>query len=286
MNSANHIIRTVSILFVVAIFTLITNDCLQAQTRPLPVAVTYRKAILSRSYVVQIRNSSNETLSLWIEAKGKTSPFVLRAGRIVEFGWAQGYHFDANNLFRIGGTRYDTREYVMPDVELSPWRITFANDAGLALSLSQSYLQGELPKFLELPVEENVSHVLEIALNQVPEIALKEGSDRIYANAILQASIFSGKVHVPITADVSFVPFYTSANGQITASQIKVENIEIKGLPKEWVNSATQIVNKILPAVFAKFVIYRLDKHQSKIAKLLNVRSVRVSDGRLEILIL
>jgi hypothetical protein len=281
-----HILKTVSILSALATFALFANDSLQSQQRPLPVGVTCREAILSRSYVLQIQNSSNQALDLWMQAKGKISSFLLPAGKMVKFGWAQGYHFDANNLFLIGASGYDTIKQVMPNTELSLWRIDFPNDGGLALSLSQSFLQNQLSKYLGLPIKENVSGVLEIALSQAPEIVLTEGSEKIYADAILQASLLSNKLHFPIAAKVSFIPLYSPGNGRITASQIAVENIDVNALPREWLDVATQIVNKMLPALFAKVVIYQLDKSQSRIAKLVNLRSVRVSDRRLEILIL
>jgi hypothetical protein len=242
--------------------------------------------MLSRSYVLQIQNSSDGTLDLCLQAKGKASSFQLLAHKIVEFGWAQGYRFDANNVFLISATGYDTVKQVMPNTELAPWRIDFPDDGGVALSLSQYLLQGQLPKYLGLPVKQNVSNVLQISLNQSPKIILTEGSEKIYANAILEATFLSGKLSVPIVAMVSFVPLYVPANGQLVASQIEVNNIEVNALPKEWLDATTQVVNNLLSALFARVVIYQLDKSQSKIARLVNLRSIRVTDGRLEILIL
>lgn len=137
-----------------------------------------------------------------------------------------------------------------------------------------------------MPIKENLSNYFEIALNQIPQIILREGTDRIYANAILEASLFSSNLQIPIVADISFIPSYTPATGQISASQIKVENIDMNILAKEWLDVATEIVNKLLPTLFAKYVIYQLEnKWVIKMARVVNLRT-KVIDGRLEMIIL
>jgi hypothetical protein len=147
-------------------------------------------------------------------------------------------------------------------------------------------LQDRLPKYLKLPIKENGSTVLEIELNQMPQILLKEGSGRIYANAILQASLFFAKLPGSIVANISFVPFFNSATGQLGVSQISVENIDMNILPKKWLDEATRIVNKMLPELFAKYIIYQFEKNWLlKIAKIVNLRT-KVIDRRLEIIIL
>lgn len=278
--------KTVSIICLLITSALFANDPLQSQTRPLPITVSCRESTFKGSYVLQIQNSSNEKLSLWLQAKGMTSPFLLSAGKMVEFGWAQGYKFDANNLFFIGGNGYDTTKGLMPNVELSPIRITLPKDGGIGLSISQYLLQDQLPKSLKLPIKEKYSNVFEVEINQFPRIKLIEGSDRIYINAILQASLFSTKVQIPIAVSISSIPFYAPATGEIGVTQIRVESIDINLLPKEYLDAITQIVNDILPFVFNKYVIVRLEKKwQLKIANFTSLRT-RVDDGRLEILIL
>lgn len=207
-----------SLLTIIAVFP---TEFLNSQTKSLPISVTCRKSFLQGSYVLQIQNSSNEDLDLWLEAKGKTTSFVLPAGKMKEFGWAQGYKFDAKNLFLIGGTGYDPINKRMPEDELSPWRIGFSKEGGLALSLSQSFLQDRLPKYLQLPIMEKPTNYLEVSLNQIPMIILKEGSDRIYTDATFEGSLSSGRVRLSIVASASFIPSYASATGEVTASQIK-----------------------------------------------------------------
>ncbi len=286
MIDMRHFIDTVSFLSLLISLTFFANDSLQSQTRPLPIIITCRESLLKGSYVLQIQNSSNEKLNLWLQAKGKISPFILPADKMVEFGWAQGYHFDANNFFLIGGSGYDTIKQLMPNIELSPWRINFPNDGGLALSLSQSFLQDQLHRRIELPIKRNFSTVFEISINQVPQIKLIEGSDRIYANVIFQASLFSTKVYVPIVVNISCIPFYTPSTGGLGVTQIKVENIDLNVFPKEYLDATTQIVNQILPVIFTKYVIIQFQKEWLlKLAKIVNLRT-KVIDGRLEIIIL
>jgi hypothetical protein len=280
-----HFIKTTFILSLFIGITVLSVDSLHSQTKSIPITVTCRESFLKGSYVLQIQSLSNDKLNLWLQAKGKTFQFLLPAGKMIEFGWAQGYKFDANNLFLIGGSGFDTIKQEMPNTELSPWRIGFA-DGGLALSLSQSFLQTRLPKYLELPVKENISHNFYVAINQVPQIILKEGSDRVYSNAILEVSITSLNLHVPVVASVSFVPFYVASTGQIIASQIKVENIDMNVLPKEWLDETTKIANNVLPVLFAKYIFYQLEqKWLLKVAKAVHLRT-KVIDGRLEIIIL
>lgn len=278
--------KTASTIFLLAVSIFFTNDSLHSQTKPLPITVSCRESTFEGSYVLQVHNSSNEKLDLWLQAKGKISPFLLPAGKMVEFGWAQGYKFDANNLFFIGGNGYDTTKGLMPNIELSPIRITAPKDGGIGLSISQSLLQSQLPKNLQLPIKEKYSTVFEVEINQVPQIKLIEGSDKIYINAILQTSLFSTKAHIPIAVSISSIPFYTPATGQLGVTQIRVESININLLPKEYLDAITQLVNDILPFVFNKYVIVQLEKKwQLKLAHFASLRT-RVNDGRLEILIL
>jgi hypothetical protein len=267
------------------LFTLLACNVLEAQLQPLPVTVACRKSFLGGSYVLQVKNLSSVELTIWLRAKGKTAAFDVAAGKVKTIGWAQGFRFDANNHFALWAAGYDTIQQVMPSTELSPLRISFTNDRGLAVSLSKSLLQEQLSKNLRLPIKERASNILEVSLNDAPQIDLREGSDRIDAEATLQASVISGKVRFPILTKVSFIPSYSPSTRQLIASEIVVEDIDVKFLPPEWTGVATEFLNRIVPAIFSKVVIYQLEKKEQKYARLLHVRDVRVNDGRLEVLI-
>ena len=172
-------------LFLVTFLFVLFEFCdynVYSQGRQLPLTINCRQAIITRSYVLQIQNNSSEKLNLCLQAKGKTSQFSIAAGKSENFGWVQGYHFDANNLFRIWGDGYDTIKYKMPNTELSPWRIRFPDDGGLAISLSQIFVQEQIDKHVKLPIQLNTNKIIGIYLNQVPQIIFIEGSDRRLVN--------------------------------------------------------------------------------------------------------
>ncbi len=260
-------------------------NVLQAQTKPLPVSIAARKSLWGKSYVLQLTNLSREQLTVVLLAKEKTASFAIPAGQKKDIGWAQGFSFDANNHFAVTADGFDTIKQVMPSTELAPWKLTFTEDRGLAISLSKSLLQQELPKNLGLPIKQKASNVFEISLSDSPVLDLREGSNRIYADATLHASIL-GKVKFPVLAKVSFVPSYSGSTRQLIASEILVDQIDVKLLPAEWTEVARQIVNEIIRASFSKVVLYELDRSEQKYAKLTRLRDVRVKDGRLEMLIL
>lgn len=281
-----HHINVRHVILILAFFSFLANDFLQSQTKPIPVIVTCRKSLLGGSYVLQLRNTSNEQLNLWLDAREQKSTVLIPDGKMKEIGWAQGYRFDATDLLFIGGDGYDTLRQAMPNTELSACRIDFSKDGSLTLNLSQSFLQDLLPKFLKLPIKETYSNALEVAINELPQIDLRDRSDRIYANVVIQVTLFSGKVHIPINTIFSFLPFYVPSTGILGASQIKVENIDINALPQEWLEEVTKIINTLLPIWFSKLEIYRLDKTTLKYCKFFNVRQISVHNRRLEIILL
>ncbi|MGD0590743.1 MAG: hypothetical protein ABSA44_08095 [Bacteroidota bacterium] len=274
------------LFFVFAAFSFFASEFLHSQTQPLPLIITCRKSFLGGSYVLQLQNTSTEQLNIWLDAREKNATFLIPAGKTKEIGWAQGFRFDDNDNYFIGGDGYDTLRQTMPNTGLSACRISFLKDGSLTINLSQSYLQGLLPKFLELPVKGTYSNILEVAITDLPQIILKDRSDRIYANVLVHLTLYSGKINIPMNTNLSFVPFYIPAKGSLGASQIKVENIEINAVPKEWLEEVTKIINQLLPIWFSKLEFAQLDKTTMKYCKFFNVREVNVHNGRLEIVLL
>ncbi|MGD1046650.1 MAG: hypothetical protein ABR936_15185 [Bacteroidota bacterium] len=274
------------LFFILATLSFLTNEFLQSQTKPLPIVVTCRKSLLGGSYVLQLQNTSIEQLNIWLDAREKIATFLIPAGKMKEVGWAQGFRFDANDLFFIGADGYDTIRQSMPNNELSSIRVGFSKDGGLTINLSQSFLQYLLPKIFELPIKITSSNVLEVSINDMPQIILEDMSDKIYANVVIQVIPFSSKVHIPINTSVSFVPFYIPSTGVLGVSQIKVENIDIVALPKEWLEEVTKIINNLIPIWFSKLEIYQLDKTVLKYCKFFSVRQISIHNRRLEIILL
>ena len=272
------------ILFVIVFF--FSNAFPQLQTKPLPVVVTCRKSFLGGSYVLQIEDTSSSPLNIWLEAREKFATYLIPDGKMKEIGWVQGFRFDANDVFFMGAEGYDTLKSAMPSAELSPIRIGFSEDGALTINLSQSFLQEQLSKYLQLPIKQKYPNLLEIEINEIPQIILRDRSERIYANVVLQAIIFSAKIHVPINVTVSFVSSYVPSTGIIVASQINADNINISDLPNEWFNEVTMIINKLIPIWFSKVQIFQLDNTTLKYCKFLNVHQISVHNGRLEIKLL
>ena len=104
-------------------------------------------------------------------------------------------------------------------------RIEHRKEGGFELSFSQYFIQKQANNF-KLPIKQTFS-AIEIEINQVPrQIELIEGSNRMYAHCILDASVAGRKIPVPIPATLSFIPEYVPTTGQLVASQIQIEKIE------------------------------------------------------------
>ncbi len=271
------------ILIVSFLFTALALP--QTTLKNAPINVSCRLSAFEGSYVLIVQNLSAENLDLWLRAKGKLTELHLTANSKKEIGWAQGFKFDANNHFYIWGNGYDTLHQTMPEKELSPWRIGFA-DGGLALSLSKYLLQSQLEKHLTLPMKKKALKAIDIEMNHAPIIVLKEGSERIYANVKLQPSLLHVNLSKPITVSASFIPYYKQANGQICATQIRVEEMLLDDAPNDLLNNITPAVNALITELFSSYVMYQIENSfLIKLAKVVNLRG-KVLDGRLEIVIL
>jgi len=275
--------KIILIFSVVVIITSFSNGFAQSETKPLPVQVTVRKSLLGGSYVLQIKNTSSLPLEIWLEAREKYATFNIPADKMKEIGWAQGFRFDANDVFVIGSNGYDIIRQTMPSNELSEFRVDYSNNEGLTVNLSQSYLQKQISKSSKLPINKNYHKIIEIELNEIPQIILKDGSDKIHANVRLQTKTFSGKVKIPINASISFMPYYNSSTGELLASQINVDDMNINSLPNNIFSDVTNIMNSLLPIWFSEMRIFQIDNTTLKYLKLLNVRQISIHNRRLVI---
>lgn len=271
-------------IYLICIF-IFRCDQLQAQIKYIPIDVSVRTSFFGGSYVLQLKNRSSQQLQIWLAAKEKVATYHIPTGETKDIGWVQGFRFDANDLFFVWGEGYDTIKQAMPSNELSPWKVTVPKEGGLAVSFSQSFLQDQLLKQIKLPIKKYYPKALELEISEIPQIILKEESDRFYTTVIIHTKLFSGKLNVPINTTVSFVPFYTPANGVISASQIRIDNIDVNILPKNWLGEVTEIINTLLPALFATYDLFQINKSDLKYINLINVRQIVIRDGRLEILI-
>jgi hypothetical protein len=74
--------------------------------RSVPVECRQRDSIWGEGYVIEVRNKTDKTLSLWIETEEKKAYFTLEPHGSKEFGWLEGFHFGDNSSYTIGGEGY------------------------------------------------------------------------------------------------------------------------------------------------------------------------------------
>ena len=120
----------------------------------------------------------------------------------------------------------------------------------------------------------------------MPTIILQDGSNRIYAKAIVHSSWFSGKVNVPVNITISFVPRYEPSTGKFFATDIKVEQMDVQLIPQDWLAGFTEVVNRIIAMKFSQYELFQLDKNILKYARFFNVRKIVIHKARVEILLL
>ncbi len=76
------------------------------------------------------------------------------------------------------------------------------------------------------------------------------------------------------------------AKRSLGESQIRVENIEVNAVPKDWLEDVTKCINQLLPIWFSRLEIFQSDKTALKYCEFSDVREVNVHNGRLEIVVL
>ncbi len=85
-----------------------------------PVQCSRRDAALASGFVVEIENTSDQTISLWIESGDQRDSFSLGPGETETFGWLKGYQFGENSSFAIGGEGFSTKRYAVSELKAAP----------------------------------------------------------------------------------------------------------------------------------------------------------------------
>lgn len=270
-----------SIIFVVIIFLHLSQ--LIAQSKQIPLNISIRKSFFGGSYVLQVKNDTSVTLALWVEAKEKRYEFVVEPGRTKDIGWAQGLRFDANDLFCISGNGFDTLCQTMPWDELSPLRISFSLNRGLVLNLSQSYVQRLVPQRVSLPIRRKYGSIMEVSVTEYPQIVLQDGSNKIFSKIVFHTRWFSSNIELPLNVTVSFVPQYEPSKGVLFGSQVNIDEMGMLLIPQETMNELRAIINQLVPDIYDRIEVFKLDKDYFRYARKYSVRKVLVRDGRIEI---
>ena len=266
-----------------SLFVFLANIHSQSLTKQVPIETSFRKSFLGGSYVLQVVNTSESALVIWLDARGKADYFTLYPGTMKSIGWAQGYRFDANEIFFIGAEGYEIFRGSTPSAEINEIRYGFTDNGALTINLSQTYLQRQLPNYISLPIKVKHPKIAELKVNEMPQIVFVDRSDKIYAQVDIVATVFSGKVDIPIKTIVSFVPSFNRSTGAIEASQIYVDNLTIENLPEEWFTEIKNFINNLTTALFSKVQIHQLDEKTLKYCNFFNVRQITVNNRRLQI---
>lgn len=258
----------------------------QNLSKQLPLEVSFRKSFLGGSYVLQLKNTSDSLLNIWIDARDKKAFFKLRPNVMKSIGWAQGFRFDANDIFVIGADGYNIFKGTMPSEEINEFRIDFSKNGGVIISLSKSFIQKQISEQIKLPIKEKIPNIAQFEINQMPLIFFQDNSNKIYVKIDLQTFIFSGKIKLPVKIITSFVPNFNPSTGEVIASQSYIEELGIENLPENLFKDLKNLMNEIILRLFSEIVVFKLDKTILKYCDLLNVRNVIIKNRRLQIEIL
>ncbi len=106
---------------VAAVFFATRTSTLQKQLDRLPVAVTYRKAMMGAGYVLQIRNSSGKSLPLKITLtnptfnKTKTFDVVADASpKPFEIGHLEGWTLTSGDVIQVSSEGFEPMQGKVP----------------------------------------------------------------------------------------------------------------------------------------------------------------------------
>ncbi len=92
----------------------------QANTKPMPISVTFRGAALDTSLVAQLRNNSGSTMKVLVQVESRTTgqskqaELVVGSTEMTEVGWAEGWRFVSGETLRIHHADYKDLVVTVP----------------------------------------------------------------------------------------------------------------------------------------------------------------------------
>lgn len=108
MNVDGNREKLLGLLFAL-IFGLGFTGCSKPE---LPVAVSFRNAVLDKSLVAQFHNNSDTTMKVVVEMSSRTTDqskkaeLVIGGKAMTEVGWAEGWRFVSGESIRIHHSDY------------------------------------------------------------------------------------------------------------------------------------------------------------------------------------
>ena len=92
----------------------------QANTKPMPISVTFRHAAFDSTWVAQLRNNSGSTMKVLVQVESRTTGQSKQAELVVaytettEVGWAEGWRFVSGETMRIHHADYKDLVVTVP----------------------------------------------------------------------------------------------------------------------------------------------------------------------------
>ena len=110
-----------------------------------------------------------------------------------------------------------------------------------------------------LPLSKTYLFVFQVSLDS-PRIELTNGSDRIRAGLDITMNVKLGNEDLPLggSVDASGGVKYVSNEGSFYLTDPEVENLSIQGVPQQYADRVTQVVELALAEYYSAHPVYRL----------------------------
>lgn len=114
------ITRFIFVILAIVIGLAIVGHSVEQSKPQLPVAVSYRQALLGDGLVARFTNRSPGTLELRVQADSPATHFyhdwylVIPSGGTREVGWLQGWDFLPGQQIELSNANFRPKENVVP----------------------------------------------------------------------------------------------------------------------------------------------------------------------------
>jgi hypothetical protein len=134
-----------------------------------------------------------------------------------------------------------------------------------------------------LPFTKTYLLIFQVTLDH-PRVTLVNGSDRVHAGLDITLNVRVGDQPLPLSGsvDASGGVRYDPKAGQLFLTQLKVEQLELQGVPEQYASRAAAALSRALDTYYADHAIYTLNASDAKeLAARLALKSVTVEGQQL-----
>lgn len=149
------------------------------------------------------------------------------------------------------------------------------------IKITERQIQEKLQQ--TLPLKKSYLFIFGVTLDS-PRIELINGSDRINAGLDIILNVQLGSENKPLcgSVDVSGGVRYVSNDGGFYLTDPVVEQLTIRGLPKEYTQRATKVIETVLTEYYSMHPVYKLKAGDIKqVATKLVLRKVIIENQEL-----